>query len=353
MGVDLGDLCVKHPIDLAALSGRTVAIDAYNALYQFLAIIRQPDGTPLMDERGRVTSHLSGLFHRTANLVEAGLLPVYVFDGEPHPLKLATLRARAATRERARRDYEVALAAGDLERARSKAQQTATLKPEMVEQSKALLSALGLPHVQAPSEGEAEASFLVQCGAAHAAASQDFDAVLFGAPRLVRNLTVTGRRKLPGRQAYVDVAPEQIPLAETLESLGLRREQLIDVALLVGTDYNPGVSGIGPKTALELVREHGALEAVLERAERGDGHVWRKVREGQDGLGDFEAIRNLFLEPRVERVPTPQPGRLDETAVRALLVDEHRFGADRVDSALAKYRESKVYRHQKTLGEWA
>lgn len=352
MGVDLSDLCVKRPLSLSDLAGKTVAIDAYNALYQFLAIIRQPDGTPLMDDQGRVTSHLNGLLNRTAHLVEARIFPVYVFDGEPHPLKLATLRARHATRERAKEAYAAALQAGDLELARSKAQQTSTLTREMVAQAQRLLKNLGLPFLQAPSEGEAQASYLVQRGLAHVVASQDYDVVLFGSPRLVRNLTVTGRRKLPGRSAWVDVEPELVPLADTLESLQLSREQLIDVALLVGTDYNPGVPGIGPKTALQLVREHGSLEALLEKAETGEGAAWRKLREGQEGLGDFEVIRNLFLSPHVVESEAPVPGQLDEAAVRAQLVGEHRFSVERVESALQKYRASRVYQQQRTLGDW-
>jgi flap endonuclease-1 len=352
VGVDLGDLCVRNPVALEDLAGKTVAIDAYNALYQFLASIRGPDGTPLMDAQGRVTSHLTGLFSRTANLVEAGILPVYVFDGTPHPLKLATIRARSAVKEKAREAYAEALRVGDMEKARQKAQQTSSLTPDMVAQAKRLLDALGLPTVDAPGEGEAQATVMVQRSVAHAVASQDYDAVLFGAPRLVRNMTMTGRRKLPGRQAFVDIAPELIPLGETLEKVRLSREQLVDLAVLIGTDYNPGVSGIGPKTALELLREHGSLEAILEKAETGEGHVWKKLREGQDGLGEFEAVRNLFLEPPVAAPLPVKAGRLDESAAREMLVTEHQFSADRIESGLAKYRASKVYRQQKTLGEW-
>lgn len=352
MGVDLGDVVVKRPVQLADLSGKTVAVDAYNALYQFLATIRQPDGTPLMDPQGRVTSHLTGLFNRTANLVEAGILPVYVFDGRPHPLKWATLEARGRVKERAKAAYEDALKAGDLATARSKAQQTSTLSKDMVGQAQRLLGCLGLPFVVAPGEGEAQASVLVQRGNAHAVASQDYDAILFGAPRLVRNLSVGGRRKLPGRQAWVDVAPELIQLGETLEALRLTREQLLDAAILIGTDYNTGVSGIGPKTALELVREHRSLEEILERCETAAGAVWRKIREGQDGVRDFEQIRNLFLDPPVIEAGPFAPEPLDEAGVRALLVGEHRFSPDRVESALAKYRARRAQRAQKSLGDW-
>lgn len=352
MGVDLGDLCVKQPLRLEDLSGRIVAVDAYNTLYQFLATIRGPDGTPLMDDQGRVTSHLTGLLNRTGALVEAGVLPVFVFDGQPHPLKAATIAARSAVKVRAQEAYEQALKEGDLEKARSKAKQTSRLTSDMVRQAKELLGCLGVPCLDAPGEGEAQATRMVQEGQAYAVASQDYDAVLFGAPRLVRNLSVTGRRKMPGRQAWVDVEPEVIVLGDTLDALGLSREKLIDVAILIGTDFNPGVVGIGPKTALDLVREHGLLEDLLERSETETGSVWKKLRAGQEGLGDFEAVRNLFLQPKAVRAPDPKRGRLDEEGVRRILVGDHRFNEQRVATALQRYRTGAEGAKQRSLGDW-
>ena len=73
MGVNFKGLVPRTKVDLWDLAGKSVAIDAYNALYQFLAIIRQPDGTPLKDNAGKITSHLSGLLYRNSNLVEMGI----------------------------------------------------------------------------------------------------------------------------------------------------------------------------------------------------------------------------------------------------------------------------------------
>lgn len=352
MGVDLGDWCARSPVQLDDFQGKIVAVDAYNTLYQFLSIIRQRDGTPLKDDQGRITSHLSGLFHRLLAFAQAGVMPVFVFDGTPSPLKRATLDARRTVKERAQRAYEEALAEGDLETARSKAQQTSTLTAVMVGQAKRLLAGLGVPVVDAPGEGEAQASRMAQRGTVHAVSSQDYDVVLFGAPRLVRNLGSSGRRKLPGRAVWVDAAPEMILLSQTLERMRLNREQLVDAAILIGTDYNPGVAGIGPKTAVELIREHRNLEAVLERSETETSAPWPKIRKGQEGLGDFEAVRELFLNPATIDITVPALGPLDPRAVRSLLVDEHRFDPGRVDASLKKYQEGQWYRRQATLGDW-
>jgi flap endonuclease-1 len=263
MGVDLGELFIKEPCAFEDFKGRVIAIDAYNVLHQFLAIIRQRDGTPLKDAQGRITSHLSGLFYRTANMVEAQIRPVFVFDGIPHPLKARTIQQRRERKEEAEKAWKEALEKGDLETAKSKAQQTSRVTTEIVEQSKRLLDALGIPHVQAPSEGEAQASYMVKKGDAYAVGSQDFDCLLFGSPILIRHLTSSGKRKLPGKQAYTTIHPERIQLLPGLQKLEITQEQLIDIAILVGTDFNDGIKGFGPKKSLQLLKKTGNLVDAL------------------------------------------------------------------------------------------
>ncbi len=233
VGVDLGDLIIRKTLTLQQLRDKSIAIDGYNALYQFLTVIRQPDGTPLMDSRGRITSHLSGIFYRTINLLEEGIKPAYVFDGKPPEIKEMEIAKRKALKEEAIKKYEEALQAGDLKAARMYAMQAARLKEDMVNEVKRLLDAMGVPWVQAPSEGEAQAAYLAIKGDVWASASQDYDSILYGAPRLVRNLTISGKRKLPRIEEYVEIQPELILLDEVLKQLGLTREQLIDMAILI------------------------------------------------------------------------------------------------------------------------
>ena len=338
MGVDLGELVRGREIELRELSGRAIAIDAYNALYQFLSSIRQPDGTPLMDRKGRITSHLSGLLYRTANVLEAGIKPLYVFDGEPHPLKLRTLALRTEIREKAREEWLRALERGDLETARIKAQEASRLAPEMVEDAKRLLDLMGVPWVQAPGEGEAQAAYMASKGLVWASASQDYDSLLFGTPRLVRNLTITGRRKLPRKNVYVEVKPELLELEEVLKDLGVSREQLVDMAILMGTDFNEGIKGVGPKTALKLIKTYGSAEAVLRA--RG----WR--------IEGLEEVRKIFLEPRVEDVPRPEWRKPDEEGLKAFLCGERDFSESRVETALRKIRTFWQRTPQSTLEQW-
>jgi flap endonuclease-1 len=327
MGVDLTELVPKEKKLIKDFSGQTVAVDAYNTIYQFLSIIRQPDGTPLMDSRKRVTSHLSGLLYRNLNLLEAGIRPVYVFDGKPHDLKKGTIEERSAIKEKAQAEYEAALAEGDLEKARSKAQQTSRITKDMVEDSKNLLGLIGIPVVQAPMDGEGEAAFLVRKGHATAVASQDFDSLLFGSPVLVRNLTITGRRKLPRKQIYINVEPERMELGAVLSALSLSREQLVEMCILMGTDFNEGIRGIGPKKALKLITENGTLEKAMA-AKNLDIPEWREVKR-------------IFLEPAVEDPGPPVFGEPQVEKIVELLVGEHDFSKERVESPLMRLVEQR------------
>ncbi|UCE74066.1 MAG: flap endonuclease-1 [Methanomassiliicoccales archaeon] len=338
MGVNISDIVPKEHRSLADFKEKWIAIDAYNTLYQFLSIIRQPDGTPLKDSKGRTTSHLAGLLYRTTNLLEAGINPVFVFDGKPHELKSDTIAGRRVIKEKARNEWEKALKEGDLEKARSKAQQTSQLTTEMVESSWELLGYLGVPCVQSPKDGEAQASYMAACGDVWAAASQDFDSLLFGAPTLIRNLTITGKRKLPRRREYVNVEPEEVKLEDALNSLTLTREQLVDLAILVGTDFNPGIKGIGPKKALKLLKQHKDLENVMEKKALS--------------IENYQEIRNIFLKPEVTDDYEISLGEIQEQVIEALLVDEHDFSVQRVKSALDKVKSERKQKEQRKLDQW-
>lgn len=342
MGVDLGELIARRKIALQELAGKSIAIDAYNSLHQFLAIIRGPSGEPLMDRRGRVTSHLSGLLYRNSNLIELGIKPLYVFDGKPPVEKELEIKRRRQVREEAVVKYERALREGDLAAARTYAQAVAVLKDELVEDAKRLLTLMGIPWVQAPSEGEAQAAFMASRGDVWAVGSQDHDSLLFGAPRLIRNLTMSGRRKLPGKSLYVEVTPEFIDLDEVLRSLSITREQLIDIGILVGTDFNPdGIRGIGPKKALGLIREYGCLEKALPFLR--EAHFPTPV----------EGIRRIFLNPEVTRNYSPDWRDPDFEGTIAFLCDERDFSRERVERALKAMLEARRKLDRKpSLAKW-
>lgn len=342
LGVNFKDLIPKTPIKLEDLSGKTIAIDAYNAIYQFLSIIRQPDGTPLKDSTGKITSHLSGLFYRTSNLVEMGLKPIYVFDGESPALKAAEIERRKQVKVQAVASYEKAAASGDTAKMRTYAQAATTMKDYMLDDSMKLLELMGLPWVQAPGEGEAQAAHMTKRGDADYCASQDYDSLLFGAPKLLRNVTISGRRKLPSKNIYVDIVPEVVELSKTLSFCNLTYEQLVDVGILIGTDFNPdGIKGLGPKTALKLIKEHGSLEAALPHVKNASFPV------------EPSQIKEIFLHPKVSDNYKVEWKTPNEQEITDFLCGEKEFSLERIQKALERMSlGSKKQKGKTSLEKW-
>ena len=337
MGVNLTPIILKQVVDLAALRGRFLAVDAFNVLHQFLALIRTGDGTPLMDEEGRVTSHLVGLAYRTTRLVaDYRIKPVFVFDGSPPPLKTAEVEKRKASRMKAEEEYAAAVEAADYATAFSKAVMTGRLTADLIADSKRLLDLLGIPWVQAPGEGEAQAAYIVQRGDVWGVNSRDYDSLLFGAPRLVRYVTIHGEEYLPSKGRARRLEPEVIDLDDFLRHHGIAREKLVDLAIMVGTDFNDGIRGIGPKTALRLVKSHGRLEDMPE--------------EVADKLPlNYDEIRRLYLEPEVTDEYGLEWGVLHEDELYTFLCDERSFSKQRVEVIVDRMRR---FHRQKSLSEW-
>ena len=339
MGIDFKDSIPREKIQLEDIAGWTLAVDGYNTLYQFLAIIRGMDGGHLKDAQGRVTSHISGLFYRNVNLLELGMKLVYVFDGKPPELKTEEIRRRSEQRREAKDQYLRALQSGDMAQARKFAEASTVLRRDMVSDAKSLLDAMGIPWVDAPSEGEAQASTMAMEGTVKAVASQDHDSIVFGAPTLVRNVTISGKRRLPSKGIVINVVPERITLSSVLSATGLTRDQLVDFAILLGTDFNPdGFEGVGPVTALKYLKKYGRLEEVKELAPALEAV-------------DYRAIRELYLNAPSTKGVAPEWGPMDKQKVISFLVGEHSFSRDRVEAAIGRVEKTKPSQSE-TLEKW-
>lgn len=337
MGLQIGEIVPRRALEFSELRGKIVCVDAFNTLYQFLSTIRQPDGTQLMDKQGRVTSHLSGLFYRNINLLQEGLRLVYVFDGKAPDLKFATNKMRQDAKDEARQKYELARDREDIALMGKYAKQFTTLTGQMIQESKELLAAMGIGVMQAPGEGEAEAAFIAKKGA-FAVASQDYDSLLFGAPRLIQNLTLSRKRKTASGVVYI--SPEMIELEKVLNTLQINHDQLICIGILAGSDYNPGgIRGIGQKKALQLVRQHKQpaliFDAVKSKLEvQGNNFDWREIYE-------------LFHRPNVAPLEIGFP-KMNEKRVKEILLD-HDFSLERIENQLLKLGEGREKAMQRTL----
>jgi flap endonuclease-1 len=337
MGVNLTPIIKKQMLTLKDLAGKSLAIDANNALHQFLSITRMADGSPFTDGQGNVTSHLIGLLFRSTRLIsEFAVRPIYVFDGEPPALKRREIEKRRAVRAKAESEMAEALRRGDLHTAFSKAVMTGRLTREMIDDAKRLLHLLGIPYVQAPSEAEAQAAHMASHGHVWAANSQDYDSILFGTPRLIRYVTIQGKEYLPSKGKTRPLKPELIELEDLLASLGVSREQIVDIAILIGTDFNEGVRGIGPKTALKLIREHGSIENLPDNTRS-------RVSE------DFRKVREVFLNPQVTLDFSTRFGPLREKELCDFLCLQKSFSRNRVELAVERMRKSNT---QSILLQW-
>jgi len=343
MGVALTELLVKHDILLDQLKGKVLAVDSPQWLYQFISNIRQRDGALLMDSKGEVTSHLMGLLTRVSNLLHQDIKLVFVFDGEPPLLKKKVLQERRRIKEEAEKKYQEALKMEDTQAIKKYSSMTSKLTKEMIEEAKGLIRAFGLPVVEAPCEAEGQAAYMTRKGDAFAISTTDADALLFGATQIVRNLNMAGKKKKINTLSFETIVPDLIKLDENLIQLGLSQDQLIALAMLVGTDYNPkGIRGIGPKNALKMVRQHGndfnELFSQVKWSESFE-YPWQEV---------FELIKNTKITQEYALEWKP----IDIEAIYRILVDKHEFSTERVNSSIKTVQQEQKTKAQKGLGDF-
>jgi flap endonuclease-1 len=267
------ELASIETVPFEEIRGSTVAIDAHNWLYRYLTTtVKWTSSEAYTTDDGEEVANLIGVVKGLPKLFENDLSPVMVFDGAVTDLKAAEVEERRAARKEAEMELERAREKGDTIAASRLESRTQRLTPTIQETTRELLSLLSVPIVEAPAEGEAQTAYMAKTGDVDYAGTEDYDALLFGSPRTLRGLTSSGD-------------PELMDLERTLSDLDLDLEALIDVGILCGTDFNEGISGVGPKTALKEIREHGDLWGVLEA--RGET------------IENAEAVRDLFLDPPV------------------------------------------------------
>ncbi|KAL3382156.1 hypothetical protein AABB24_001963 [Solanum stoloniferum] len=307
--------------------GRKIAIDASMSIYQFLIVVGRSGTEMLTNEAGETTSHLVGMFSRTIRLLEAGIKPVYVFDGKPPDLKKQELAKRYSRREDATDDLAKATESGNKEDIEKFSKRTVKVTPQHNDDCKKLLRLMGVPAVEAPSEAEAQCAALCKAEKVYAVASEDMDSLTFGAPKFLRHLMDPSSKKIPVME---------FDISKVLEGLELSMDQFIDLCILCGCDYCDSIRGIGPQTALKLVRQHGSMESILENI--------NKERYQIPDDWPYEEARRLFKEPLVvtdDEQTDLKWAAPDEEGLVNFLVKENGFNIDRVTKAIEKIKTAK------------
>ncbi|GME80544.1 unnamed protein product [Ambrosiozyma monospora] len=271
--------------EMKSLFGRKIAIDASMCLYQFLIAMRQQDGSSLTNEAGETTSHIMGFFYRTIRMVSLGIKPCYVFDGKPPVLKGGELEKRLKRREEAEAKAKELKETGTVEELQKFERRTVRATRQHNEDAKKLLKLMGIPFVEAPCEAEAQCAELAKKGKVYAAASEDMDTLCYKPPYLLRNVTAAESRKLK---------VDEFNSEKILEGFGMDLNTFVDMCILLGCDYCETIKGVGPVTAMKLIKEHGSIEKIIESIEENPKSKY-KVPENWP----YKEARELFLHPEV------------------------------------------------------
>jgi flap endonuclease-1 len=321
---DLRQLAAIEDVTFEEIAGSVVAVDAHNWLYRYLTTtVKFTADEAYTTSGGDEVANLVGIVQGLPKFFEHDLTPVFVFDGGVTDLKEDEVERRRDEREKAEERLAEARERGDAVDAARLEARTQRLTDVIQQTSRGLLRRLGVPVVEAPAEGEAQAAHMARRGDVDYVGSEDYDTLLFGAPYTLRQLTSKGD-------------PERMGLQETLDKHDITWEQLVDMAILIGTDFNEGVSGIGPKTSLKAVREHGDLWGVLEA--RGEA------------VSNADRIRELFVNPPVtDDYDVSASIEPDVPAARAYVTEEWEIPAEEVARGFERIEESLV---QTGLDRW-
>ena len=345
MGVKLQDLVIRNAIELSKLAGKIIAVDAPNVIMSLFNFARKnPDGSQaglILDRTQRPISHLYGLLFRTNFFYSKKIFPIYCFDGLDSDLKKLKTKDRLNDFLFTEKLYQSLIQSGNRESAKQIALSHEYMWPNIIKESKQLLGALGIPYMNAPASAESQCAQLVKNKVVHYSNSQDFDSLLFGCPRVLQNLSKSLRRKMQGRWTYQKITPVTIDLNENLKRLGIDRFQLVDMALLIGTDYFPGIRNIGPKHAFKFIKKHRFVENVIKE-EKGSYDFSTLSSEV------IARVRKIFLLPEVlVEYPNLSWNYPSEQHTLSLLCEDHHLNRERVESNLKKlatnYEKCQVF----------
>ena len=330
-------------------TGRVLAVDASTCLYQFIVAIRlgaENQHASLMNDAGEVTSHIGGFLNRTLRMLEAGIKPVYVFDGKPPEFKMAELEERREKRQKAEADLKEAVEAGDAEAVLKQTKRTVKVTPKMNQDVRRLLKMMGCPIIEAPCEAEATCAQMAKLGKVYGSVTEDMDVLTFGSPVMIKNMfstQPTGTTTTPGMKPGQRPVYE-VNLAVALEQLNVSMDQFIDFCILCGCDYADTLRGVGPHTGFKLIVEHGSIEEVVKHTD--------EAKIPPDWM--FKEARHLFKEPDVIAADAPELEfdwtlEPDFDGLRKFLIDENQFNPDRVERNIERLTACKKAKTQMRL----
>jgi flap endonuclease-1 len=338
MGVKIQNLIISKVIDIQDLRGKIIAVDAPNIIMGlFNFTLKNPGNSDtrfILDRTQRPISHLYGLLYRVNFYYSKKIFPIFCFDGIVSVLKKLITKDQLKDFLFAQKWYQEAIRNNNKTLAKAIALSGEYMWKNIIRESKQLLGALGVPYIESPASAESQCAYLVKQGIAHYSNSQDYDSILFGCPYIVQNLSKSLRRKVQGRWQYQKIQPVKIDLKKNLKNLGISLYQLVDIGILIGTDYYAGVSGVGPKKALTLIRKYKSLESVIPRE-------YNKYDFNGLNPSNIKEVRKIFLFPDVnEKIDNLLWNPPNESRIFSLMCEEHYLNNDRVEKNLGKFKKN-------------
>jgi len=334
MGIKLQNLVIRNKIEFSELACKIIAIDAPNIVMSLFNFARKEgvnsSGGAILDRTQRPISHLYGLLYRVNFFYSKKIFPIFCFDGKDSELKKLNTKDRLNDFRFTEKWYQKAYQSGNRELAKQIALSKEYMWQNIIQESKKLLSALGVPFIESPASAESQCAQLVKEKIVHYSNSQDYDSLLFGCPHLLQNVSKSLKRKIQGRWTYQKVVPYAIHLKETLNQLGIDQFQLVDMALMMETDYFPGIRSIGPKTALKLIKQYNTIETIIKK-EYSKYDFLDLTHEV------IMKIRKIFLVPEVVKISDSLSWTFpNEPQILSLLCEEHNLNRERVENNVTK-----------------
>lgn len=290
MGTPLGDLAVAEQATLDDLHGEVVVIDGHLEFHQYIHSITNDWGDYVTNDDGYPISHLIGLVSRLGKVLDAGIKPIYVFDGGFPELKQELLDDRHEEKENAREVFQQAVQNGNQSKAQAAAHKKNGVMDSMILSGMELLEAMGVPAFRAPGEGEAQAAQLCAEGTASHVVTEDWDALLHGVPSMLRDFGTSGC--------------DRVGLQATLDELGWTHEELRWYGVLRGTDYNESVNGVGTTYGKSIIEDAESFDDVIAEAKTYDTvneDRWRRALELFDDQAVDEGLNPTWEPFDIER----------------------------------------------------
>lgn len=306
--------------------GKTLAVDASLLIYQVVIGIRA-GGYDLKNNSGEMTTHIVGLLHKIRSIMNWGIDLIFVFDGKPPKFKGNELDKRRIKKRQAKEKlYQLKKSGTDKEAQTRYFKRSFSINEKIVVDCKRLLDLLGIRYIQAIGEADAILAALSMSNIVDGIITDDLDVIIHGGRKVLKNFSTKGNKN--------DRPIEEISLNDVLSYLGMNNKQLIDFAILLGTDYTTTIGGVGAVKAKQGIKTYGcALQYVDYLRKHNNGTFI--IPDNFDTM--YRQIYDYYIDPYgYEYIVTVNNKSVDRFGMIQFLCNENDFNKEEVENSIEK-----------------